>query len=134
MEKKVQNYIHFYIGQPCVNSWFEKTHSMYDPGWRLIGIDANAARPYKLESEDDFTWSQEVMPLLRPLSDMTEEERKGIEQFVIYHRDDEENFAYSMGRMTAWLLSHGFDLFGLIAAGVALDKTKRLSESKEGDR
>jgi len=164
MEKKLIDYIHFYIGQPCVNSWFAETHDMYDNGWILAGVDKMSAKPYKLDNSDDFTWSKEVLVILRPLSDMTEEEaialycsepwhhvsKSYIKQAVIKenvkghqpniieidHAGPSGSSGYCMGtdllylnklsaRQFAFLLSRGFDLFGLIESGLALDKTKR---------
>lgn len=63
--------------------------------------------------------------LLRPLSDMTEEEiayKKSIltetENLALYEEQVAEMFRY--------MLSKGFDLFGLIEAGLAIDKTKEV--------
>lgn len=148
MEKKLQDYIHFYIGQPCVNSWFAETHDMYDNGWILAGVDKISTKPYKLENSDDFSWSQEVKPLLRPLSAVTDEEAQEAAEILggASHISKEGQIRqfkelieriYNMQtnipgmrwiRLTVFLLSRGFDLFDLIESGLALDKIKR----KEG--
>lgn len=59
--------------------------------------------------------------ILRPLSDMTEEEMIEVDVDVPNILSEYEKL-----RPTAFsfLLSKGFDLFGLIDAGLAIDKTK----------
>ena len=86
----------------------------------------------------------EVKPILRPLSDMTEDEARSVwgkcygDDFgdgeCLLHliatvdsdeRNDSE-FDVLLGYPDGWryLLSRHFDLFGWIAAGLAIDKTK----------
>lgn len=84
------------------------------------------------------TTPDNIKPFLRPLSSMTEEEAAYI--------DDEFSFGHVMSNLsnslkegslyqmrvsetfeiTRYLLSKGFDLFGLIEAGLAIDSTKQL--------
>lgn len=80
-----------------------------------------------------------VKPILRPLESMTEEELDEIARQVLEEDDlahpvaekiaNYETFismgdwsAFEMAQMTAYLLSKHFDLFGLIPAGLAIDK------------
>lgn len=61
-------------------------------------------------------------PILRPLSDMTEEEEMEVQYLV-----DIQGFGYDAligAKITQYLLSRHFDLFGWIEAGLAIDKTK----------
>lgn len=131
MEKKLQDYIHFYIGQPCVNSWFGENHEIYDKGWILSGVDYdNTLRPYRLTNSDDFTWTGEVKPLLLPLTSLSEEE---IEKFAEQEREDIDSLTVyetveALTRTMNNLRKAGYDCDGLIAAGLAIDKTK----GKEG--
>lgn len=66
--------------------------------------------------------------LLRPLSDMTEEEAR--EYFSVCSLKPGDYIGSGpdwipiSARSTHWLISKGFDLFGLIEAGLAIDKTK----------
>lgn len=62
-------------------------------------------------------------PLLRPLSSMTEEEK--IELFALRENEAQLFPAIITGLSECfrWLLSHHFDIFGLIDAGLAIDKT-----------
>jgi hypothetical protein len=130
MQRKLQDYIHFYIGQPCVNSRFGDKHDMYDNGWILAGVDKMSAKPYKLENSDDFTWSKEVLVILRPLSDMTDEEM--LEYSKIGHKWESgspaSNITTDWAYRVCWLVQKGFDVFNLIKSGIAIDKTK----GKEG--
>lgn len=64
----------------------------------------------------------EVKPILRPLSDMTEEE-----YMEVQYRVDKIGLGYDAqqgAEITRYLLSKHFDLFGWIPAGLAIDKTK----------
>lgn len=69
-----------------------------------------------------FSTLKIIHPILRPLSDITEGEEKWIESYC-EGRGAMPN-AKDMAAITAFLLSCGFDLFGLIDAGLAIDKTK----------
>lgn len=64
-----------------------------------------------------------VTLLLRPLSDMTDDEAKEIDFLVFDFNENTTHFERHAAR-TTYLLSRHFDLFGLIEAGLAKDKTK----------
>ena len=64
-----------------------------------------------------------VRLLLRPLSDMTEEERCEVSTLV--PPDESPYWVKNIAEVTKWYLDRGFDLFGLIEAGLAIDKTDR---------
>lgn len=69
---------------------------------------------------DMYFLPEQVKPILRPLSDMTEEEEKATQAIV-----NEIGFGYELGAsITRYLLSRHLDLFGWIDAGLAIDKTK----------
>lgn len=67
-------------------------------------------------------------PILRALSDMTNEERREIDEIVkecdnsIRKVDICEGEKWAI--MTSYMLQKGFDLFGLIESGQAIDKNK----------
>jgi hypothetical protein len=75
-------------------------------------------------------------PILRPLSDMTEEEAMELAGFfgaqsAMSTQLDKADFArrlmgndYCSPQSVRYLLSRNFDLFGWIEAGLAIDKTK----------
>jgi hypothetical protein len=62
-------------------------------------------------------------PILRPLSDMTQKERKQIGP--TWHKEYEPEITDNEFNTEEirLMLSKGFDLFGLIDAGLAIDKT-----------
>lgn len=61
----------------------------------------------------------EFKPILRPLSDMTDEEEKASR--AMYHNAG--NYNFGIAAKTNYLLSLGFDLFGLIENGEAITLT-----------
>lgn len=63
-----------------------------------------------------------IKPILRPLSDMTEEEKREAD-LVRGNGDGCDNYAVPEAYEFKYLLSKHFDLFGLIEAGLAIDKT-----------
>lgn len=63
-------------------------------------------------------YPQDLKPILRPLSSMTEEEQEEYNK-----RKQRKGFmAQVHADNTLWLLSRGFDLFGLIDKGLAIKK------------
>lgn len=84
-------------------------------------------------TEDGFDMPGGVKPILRPLSDMTEGELQECGNLVYDFSDDQsgldlnnhklEDFLLTTSEQFHWLLKKGFDLFGLIPAGLAIDKT-----------
>jgi hypothetical protein len=171
----IKDFAHYYIGQRCLNTWFSEEHPNYNPGWVLTGFDRDAHRPFKLETEEDFTWTDSIKPVLRRLEDMTEDDMIGLLQSMVpadmedkpteddyslemfYNDDglmvdsdiiiganytcicfngqiairecgsviifDEEEMQRPCNIPQAfhYLLKQGFDLFGLIAKGLAVD-------------
>lgn len=122
---------------------------MGERGYFLAGINTGQENfnPVGLVSEQmEPVWVKfdEITPILRPLSDMTETEARAVwekcygDDFgdgeCLLHliatvdadeRNDSE-FDVLLGYPDGWryLLSRHFDLFGWIAAGLAIDKTK----------
>lgn len=116
--KELKDYLHLYIG---------------------CKLQRGGTVTYALLSAAEYAsfdaWS-DLKPILRPLSDMTEEEKteykakfNGMEstnilpeiragRLINFHLNSKSPFE------VAFLLSKGFDLFGLIEAGLAIDKTK----------
>ncbi len=66
-----------------------------------------------------------LKPILRPLSDMTQEENVNLHSILqAYPVDTSYDLLKRNASMTEYLLSKHLDLFGLIEAGLAIDKTK----------
>ena len=93
----------------------------------VFGVNATdkSFNPIRLVNSDGHTiWVLEktIKPILRPLSDMTEDENENAQKIV-----DAGGWGYEAAiaaELTVYLLSIGIDLFGWIDAGLAIDKTK----------
>lgn len=109
MEKKISDYLHLYYGCECIpyKGGFDSVtiHSIINPEIREIA--------------------------LRPLSDMTEEEMLECGN-MIYDFSSEpelnkwtpEDFRIGLApEQLLWLIKKHFDLFGLIDANLAINKT-----------
>jgi hypothetical protein len=140
MKKELQDYLHLYLGCEC------RCEYNYNHTDILTRIDNKFHGDHgacQLNSETWYAVSM-VKPILRPLSDMTDEEavivwdtihpdggnRKQLTDNDIIRQG--KSLVYSACYMTQipvtfeltrFLLSRHFDLFGLIPAGLAIDKT-----------
>lgn len=114
MKKDIKDYLHLYLGCEII------THS----------VDGKQVAKQILNT----SWLDEIQrgynpvkPILRPLSNMTEEEGKEAEsawnEFMGFGETISRGMNCAHANRIKYLLSKGFDLFGLIEAGLALDKT-----------
>ena len=154
MNKEIKDYLHFYLG--C-----DVEHDKGIYRGTLIGIDSSCAKihcdffqrdkGHRVPKGKDFGYfdilQERMKPILRPLSDMTEEEKQWVKltweaPFAAFDREpDIRIFDYdsmhqarvpsmlACAEVTLYLLSKHFDLFGLIEAGLAIDKTKLHSQT-----
>lgn len=120
---KLQDYIHYYIGCRCFNTWFPEGHEMYDKDWRLMAYRLDVPRQFCLENAEDSTWTDSIKPILHRREDLPETE--GVEMFgadrywdIICLEGMWDNFSTSEFHS---LIKLGYDLFGLIDAGLAID-------------
>lgn len=120
---KLQDYAHYYIGASCFNTWFTPEHDAYDAGWKLCGIRTDNEKCYMLENETDVTWVDSIALKLRRLEDMTEDEIREYGKLVELRTDGVHSVYISCDTPESYhyLLQQGFDLFGLITAGLAVD-------------
>ena len=125
MEKKTFKDWHLYFGQP-VKVYFEDDYGKFTIerkgtlSWSQEHDDCYYVL-YETDQNDDFEGCDfDWKLILRPLSDMTEEEKN---EYLLIGTDSSTRFEHN-ARRTQYLLSKGFDLFGLIDAGLAIDKTK----------
>ncbi len=109
MKKEIKDYLHLYLG--CKVVFNEKL---------------KAVITHKLLA-DNLVPKEKLKPILRPLSDMTEDEDQEFE-YIRYKKD--LSIYEGTAMQTAYLLSKNFDLFGLIESGLAIDATTL----KEGER
>lgn len=129
MSKEINEYLAFYIGRP-VEYGYEDTKKIgkligkvMPWGWQVEQSDRH--KP-PLNVTGDL-----VKPILRSLEDITEQE---CEEYNRIH-----NMCHSINKLqdqirtdahaTQYLLSRGFDLFGLITQGLALDESKIKTQS-----
>lgn len=110
-ERKLNDYLHFYLG--CEFE-YEVDAKRYRDIIKSVGTTVNAMfRP------------EEILILLRPLSDMTMDEWNEIGKKS--RSGQNIRTAGDLWKMnaeeTAYLISKGFDLFNLIPDGLAIDKT-----------
>jgi hypothetical protein len=127
--KNIKDYLHLYLGCQCK----QMGQANEDQTFTLTGISYDDLQrqwwAYFTGEEECYAVVKDVFPILRPLSDMTEEEMEhvGPMPHIPLHKED-LNYAIIRGtwtpEQTKYLLSRGFDLFGLIDSGLAIDKTK----------
>lgn len=114
----IKDCLHLYLG--C-----EINYHLYSDG---EGYMANLTGTM-IDNWESYNQFKPAKLILRPLSDMTEEEGKEV---CRYTRDAQAfvKFNTAIGKEAinattmVYLLSKHFDLFGLIDAGLAIDKTK----------
>ena len=122
MKKDIKDYLHLYLGCEILTGTGNVTLIAVQKevipctNFRIIVLNGNVVHEV---SGRDFK------PLLRPLSDMTEDEDDKIDSLMpspSYRDNINEN--YWNVKQFLYLLSKGFDLFNLIPEGLAIDKTK----------
>jgi len=139
-EKNIKDYLHLYIGcdvmvdltpqaQPkkgkLIGVFFDVWH------WTISLYTETAQVEFGFKSKQFYKLTQ-IKPILRLLSSATDDEKKEYEtlQGVRCAWDDKciihtHNYLIDMGspHVWRWALSKGFDLFGLIDDGLALNGT-----------
>lgn len=152
MEKKIEDYLHLYLGCEIMDFSLDKTSP------KRFTLDVNNIG-YPLKAGMNINGI--IKPLLRPLSDMTEEEAielAALSEWPPHFRDVKtarnkfndiivtwegmveggETFnatgeLFYCSEQFQWLLEKGFDLFELILNGLAIAKPTPLTDSKEQD-
>jgi hypothetical protein len=140
--KQLKDYLHYYLGQEAEGFWTEedgsgrisegigpivRIASETLPGREgpvVIRLPIRKNSPNETDRYFDFN---QVMPLLRPLTEIPETEGEalfGVDRYwdIVCGEGDCERFTAEEFK---YLLSSGFDVFGLIEEGVAIDKTKQ---------
>jgi hypothetical protein len=114
MEKKIQDYLHLYIGQYAIHYAEFGEQRIYISGFNVqTGMISNIAGEETLKIS-------EVKLILRPLSSMTEEERRELVMQSVLPCEDRDVLEDAL--RTKYLLSKSFDLFGLIESNLAVEK------------
>lgn len=107
-----------YLECECTTAqWF-----LNDTGSRvLIGMDIETGEVrVKLDRGAFWLPARDVKPILRPLSDMTEQEKN---EYNMMQPDLSGLWINLNAKRTVWALSKHFDLFGWIEQGLAIDKS-----------
>ncbi len=117
MEKKIEDYLHLYLGCECLVTIYDKERVV-----DFVGINESY---YFLVCEGDKAateWFKEkypVKPILRPLSDMTEGERKELWDIVFQKRFISEFKGNTVfinkdnNGIPRWVLSSGVERLGI---------------------
>lgn len=107
--KNIKDYLHLYIGCKVSYTGMANNRTL-TVKWLGGLLEANG-------------W-QNIKPILRPLSDMTEEEFKaaGLVTHPKHWKEHIANYSFQIRTIT-YLLSRGFDIFGLIEENLAINKT-----------
>jgi hypothetical protein len=115
MAKEIKDYLHLYIG--CrVRYTGMANDRILTATWLGSLIKTNA-------------W-QNIKPILRPLPTMTKKEAKKngfwstIHNMIVGVNERHVRYNLYSAKQIIWLLSEGFDIFGLIESGLAIDKNE----------
>lgn len=130
MKKELKDYLHLYLGCELLSI------STYEIVGKLEGIVGSEAH-FKVNGVWYSASLSNYKPILRPLSDMTDEEYDYLAEHIL---DDiiwspatiydfinilREKLSISkLAETNYYLLSKHFDLFGLIESGLAIDASK----------
>lgn len=127
MSKQIKDYLHLYLGCKFI-------HNVHKGVFELCGYNIYEAYAQNSLGVSTFD-ARQIKLILRPLSDMTPSEFKEVEAYHpetkrwldVGHLDDGGKVQFDSWSpyVTVYLLSKGFDLFGLIEEGLAIDKTKQ---------
>lgn len=107
---KLKDVIHLYLGKDCEVNTFDGSNIPFKIDYHFIDLIRDG--------------SVYIKPILLPLSSLTSDilDKKCKIWNEVFDRTDDIQIADATA--TVYLLELGFDLFGLIDSGQAIDKTK----------
>lgn len=123
--KDIKDYLHLYLGCNVMTGKLGKLVSVGTDGMSIIRYPDGDPR-------GNVIFSEHVKPILRPLSDITEEEsievnNEGSKGWQLINPTDStkpqdlhSGVVHRQAFELRYLLSKGFDLFGLIDSGLAI--------------
>jgi hypothetical protein len=115
---QLKDYLHLYLG--CEVQWKFDLKSKF---W-FIGIDGDKVSLRTKSGASIFPVElKDITLILRPLSEMTEEETKEHDQIEMVKAETPTGRIVHDANAVKWLLSKHFDLFNLIEKGLAIDAT-----------
>lgn len=120
--RDIRQYLHLYLGCRVDYNGIKGLLTKVDIGHRLCQVDIS-----NMMGQNFSVRMDEVKPILRPLSSMTEEEKEESEKVYVDMQDkaDAEGHicdAEIWAEHSRWLLSKHFDVFQLIEYGLAIEK------------
>jgi hypothetical protein len=131
MAKELNNYLHLYLGYDVsvqIEVYGKIRFALLtgiNNDYYFLHVDGD------MSSTSYYRGKYSVKPILRPLSDMTEEEKTYIS--MMWNLEIDKNYCIeqsgsrmesdSIFEVTQFLLSKQFDIFELIDAEIAIDKT-----------
>ena len=124
MKKELKDYLHLYLGcEVLVEGDIRKLITIYLNGYVEVNYNDIGGQEFPIN---------EIKPILRPLSDMTEAEKITYEKMVSDAQDYDgtkmsawtDSFIVEISEHIKWLLSKHFDIFNLHDAGLCLYKNK----------
>jgi hypothetical protein len=118
MEKSIKDYLHLYLGCKVYDTKAE-------PNDCISTMTTVSNEGYIIDNFANDLPVEDIKPILRPLSDMTDDDFKycgqwGFGAINLEHKLLHKTFS---PEATVYLLSKHFDLFQLIEAGLAIDAT-----------
>jgi hypothetical protein len=118
----IKDYLHLYIGASYIKKWLHGKNHQPDTRKKMGKISHSSLNLiYKAASEPEY-W--EVRLILWPLGSMTEKEYKMWEEELSPPSvTGTSDFMKNEAARTNYLHKQGFDLYGLIDAGLAIDAT-----------
>lgn len=137
MDKRIEDYLHLYLGCEGLYLAGYGVHGKKQVKAKFVGFTSQGKLILICYDITGKEWGYDVVadfyefiPAIRPLSDMTEDE--AIEcidydpKIFIPFNEISKDWRTKVLDADRWrkLISKGFDLFGLIDAGLAIDKTK----------
>jgi len=136
--KEIKDYLHLYLGCEVAVPSIANIEDWED--YFLLSVSIHNCIIIHAEHGISTFKHEQVKPILRPLSSMTEDEKKeiGFAAFEVLRKDEFDNKRLPprniscmwAARQTVFLLSKHFDLFGLIESGLAIDATKIQADIK----
>lgn len=111
MEKKINNYLHLYIGKKCIKKNSTVTNKI------------PVTITFRLIEWSRMSKCRTLVPILKDLKEMTKEEISEASKLCSLTRmmsGESFNFIQTDSEHILYLINKGYDVFGLIDSGLAL--------------
>lgn len=120
--KDIKDYLHFYIDTNCL----AKPNGIPDAealDCKICNLPVVGTEIQMVDDDGEIFWSflSDFKFVLRPLSSMTDQEKKECDKQIHKYEPQLHSHITDWAYRIDWLLKKGFDLFGLIEAGLAVN-------------